>query len=173
MFDYLRLSVNHSGVGRGGVMEPLGGRVGGCDMAEGGSLAKKGWSGGKRGAAAVLRMGIALRMSNFTKRFYFVCTWYMMVVLSRGIYKNTVILCLSDLGLHQEFGIFQHKVRLISISLFSSVVRGGGGGVAGNFNISFTLYTDVFLTDIGCAYNVTVSQDVNENDIDLIVWPLC
>ena len=49
LFDYLGLSVNHSGVGRGGVMEPLGGRVGGCDTASGGSLWKKGWRGGKDG----------------------------------------------------------------------------------------------------------------------------
>ena len=67
LFNYLGLSVNHSGVGRGGVMEPLGGMVRGS----GGSLGKNGWRGGKMagGAAAVLRMGYALMESRGRKTF--------------------------------------------------------------------------------------------------------
>ena len=70
--NHLGLSVNHSGVGRGGVMEPLGGRVGGCDTASGGSLGKKGWRGEKMagGAADVLRMGFALRETKLHRRVF-------------------------------------------------------------------------------------------------------
>ena len=58
-------------MGRGGVIEPPGGRVARCDTASGGSLGKKGWRGGKMagGAAAVLRMGFALRESRGRKTF--------------------------------------------------------------------------------------------------------